>query len=361
MSLISDVNLKSDENSISFKINNPKDKAKYEIALINGIRRTILVDISSFAINREQVKFYKNTSVFNNDFITLRLALLSIMHKNIEDKDLEELEFQIVKDNKSDDIIEVTPNDFKITYKEEEINPNEIFAFPDSIICKLKPYQDINFKCFLSKGNHKDNGSYFCPVSKATYFFEMDNAELEKEVNNKKAAGELENDEEEIKKFRMIKRERCYKKTNDDKPLTYCFGIESTGELPAERIFVIGCELFRNRCENLIAKLKDDPNEEKVTINSSPTNLRAFDFMFFDENDTIGNLLQVYLYFDKDVEYSGYEIPHPLDNKLVVRLALKKKDFTEEDCVKKVIESLETIVKQIDEIKSSYLEKVKLS
>lgn len=358
MSLITDLLLNNDENTIDFKINNPKKEAKYETALINGLRRTILVDIPSFAINRDQVKFYKNSSVFNNDFITMRLALLSVIHKDILDKDLDELELNLVKENKSESIIDVTPAHFEITYKEETLKPEQVFAYTNSIICRLKPYQDINFKCFISKNTHKEGGSYYCPVSKTNYYFEMDKDGLQKEINNKKANGELE-DAEEVKRFEMLKRERVYKKTDDDKPLVYCFGIESSGEMPVESIFSIGCDLFSTRCKNLRDKLENDPEGRKCEVEQSPTNMRAFDFIIFDENDTIGNLLQVYLYYDKDVEYSGYVIPHPLDNKLIVRLALKKTDFTQEDCKKKVIECLDKVIGQIEEIKSSYLEKVK--
>ena len=358
MSLITDLHLNNDENSIDFKINNPKKEAKFETALINALRRTILVDIPSFAINREQVKFYKNSSVFNNDFITMRLALLSIIHKHISDKDLEELELNLVKDNKSENIIDVTPADFEITYKDEYIKPELVFAYTNSIICRLKPYQDINFKCFISKNTHKEGGSYYCPVSKVTYYFEMDKDGLQKEINNKRANNELE-DAEEVKRFEILRRERVYKKTDDDKPLVYCFSIDSSGEMSVENIFSIGCDLFSKKCRYLKEKIENDPDERKCEIQQSPTNMRAFDFIIFDENDTIGNLLQVYLYYDKDVDYSGYVIPHPLDNKLIVRLALKKPDFNQEDCKNKVTNCLEKIIEQIEEIKTSYLEKVK--
>jgi DNA-directed RNA polymerase subunit L len=358
MSLVTDLHLNKDENTIDFKINNTKKEAKFETALINGLRRTILVDIPSFAINREQVKYYKNSSVFNNDFITMRLALLSVMHKHILDKDLEELELNLVKDNKSEKIIDVTPAHFEITYKDETLKPEQVFAYTNSIICRLKPFQDINFKCFISKNTHKEGGSYYCPVSKVTYYFEMDKEGLQKEINNKRANSELE-DAEEVKRFEILKRERFFKKTDDDKPLVYCFCIDSSGEMPVESIFSIGCDLFIKKCRYIKEKIESDPDEKTCEVEQSPTNMKAFDFIIFDENDTIGNLLQVYLYYDKDVQYSGYVIPHPLDNKLIVRLSLKKADFTQEDCKNKVINCLDKVIEQIEEIKTSYLEKVK--
>lgn len=42
---------------------------------------------------------------------------------------------------------------------------------------------------------------------------------------------------------------------------------------------------------------------------------------FIDMHDhTIGDLLSVYLLKNKDVKYSGYKVPHPLDVKLEVKV-----------------------------------------
>ena len=39
----------------------------------------------------------------------------------------------------------------------------------------------------------------------------------------------------------------------------------------------------------------------------------AFDFIFNDEEDTIGNLLSQYLLDRENIYYVGYVIPHPLE------------------------------------------------
>jgi DNA-directed RNA polymerase subunit L len=358
MNTVTDFQFDDKNNMVSFKVNNPKQKSKYETALINGIRRSILVDINSFAINRNDVKFYKNTSVFNNDFLTMRLALLPLIHKELDKKDLDELILELKIENTTEEIIDITPEDFKISYKEQNISPNKLFAQTNMLICRLKQHQEMDIKCMITKNTHKQGGAYFCPVSKAVYKFEEDYNELQKIITQEKKDGKLDTNDD-VKKFEMLKKERYYKKTDDNKPLSYCFQIESTGEIHVKDIFTIGCDLFKDRCLTIIEKINNDPNEDKVSVEQSPTNLYAYDFTFYDENDTIGNLLQIYLFYDSDVEYAGYVIPHPLDNKLVVRMSLKKNKFTENDCKKKIESCLKIIVNQIDEIKKSYLEKAK--
>jgi DNA-directed RNA polymerase subunit L len=43
-------------------------------------------------------------------------------------------------------------------------------------------------------------------------------------------------------------------------------------------------------------------------------------FTFTDQTHTIGNLLRYYLQEDPDVQFSGYKVPHPLINELVLKV-----------------------------------------
>ncbi len=65
--------LKKSLNAIQFKINNKKEN--YEIALINGLRRIILVNLDAFCFSRESVHFQKNTRILYF-LLSLRVILM---------------------------------------------------------------------------------------------------------------------------------------------------------------------------------------------------------------------------------------------------------------------------------------------
>jgi len=173
------------------------DKSEYEIALINALRRILLVDLVSVNIDRDSVKFYENTSVFCDDFLTHRLSLLPLQVEELLKMNIEEIE--ILCDVKNDDvtIVNVCPKDFKVLQNDKEINNKKIFILEDCLFARLKYGQRLSFSCQLKKGTSKKNTSAFSLVSKAVYYFERD----EKQIK------------EEVKKIKMKKKEMnfyCY-------------------------------------------------------------------------------------------------------------------------------------------------------
>ena len=145
------------------------------------------------------------------------------------------------------------------------------------------------------------------------------------------------------------------KKTDDNKPLIYCFEIDGVGDIEVKDIFTIACDYLVNKLENINIDL-GNLNDNKIEIKKSETNISAFDFIFFDEDNTLGNLLQSYLFKDDNIEYVAYSIPHPLDNKLLLRLSLKKEsDKTNmKKNLESVINSIKLIIKNTKKLKNDY-------
>ncbi len=58
--------------------------------------------------------------------------------------------------------------------------------------------------------------------------------------------------------------------------------------------------------------------EKKVTYKADTKLKNAGKFIFRSEDHTIGNMLRMQLHTDKNVVFAGYQIPHPLEPKMVV-------------------------------------------
>jgi DNA-directed RNA polymerase subunit L len=336
--------LKKSPNSIQFKINNKKEN--YEIALINGLRRIILVNLDSFCFSRESIQFQKNTSIYNEDFMSQRFSLIPLNAKEFSKLDLTKVEahFHATCEN----VIESTSyyaKDIKLYYFEKESDDGEerkslldnskYITIPNILLANIKPTQEMICTFQVKRGNHKENGGMYCPVSKCVYFFESDS-----------------------KDESPIARERNYLKTKNLLPLIYNFELETDGMYPIMEIFSLGCDYFIKLLQNKIEEIKNIETSTTVYIETSPTNMTGFDFIFEKSDDTLGNVIQTYGIQDKEIHYIGYHIPHPLDRKLFIRLSLVNETTPRATYEKKMIQIIQRIISILEGLKSDYVKAV---
>jgi len=328
--------LKKSQNAIQFKINNKKEN--YEIALINGLRRIILVNLDAFCFSRESIQFQKNTSIYNEDFMSQRFSLIPLNAKEFSKLDLTKLEahFHATCTN----VVEPTSyysKDIQLFYYESEeekilLDNSKYITIPNILLANIKPTQEMTCTFRVKRGNHKEDGGMYCPVSKCVYYFES---------NSKDES--------------PITRERDYLKTKNLLPLIYNFELETDGMYPILDVFSLGCDYFIQLLQNKIDQIKTIETSSTVYIETSPTNMTGFDFIFEKSDDTLGNVIQTYGIQDKDIHYIGYHIPHPLDRKLFIRLSLVNEKATRNDYEKKIIQIMQQIISILEGLKSDYL------
>jgi DNA-directed RNA polymerase subunit L len=332
--------LKKSPNAIQFKINNKKEN--YEIALINGLRRIILVNLDTFCFSRESIQFQKNTSIYNEDFMSQRFSLIPLNAKEFSKLDLTKVE--VYFNATCTNVIEPTSyysKDIQIYYIEEEtqgeerktlLDNSKYITIPNILLANIKPTQEMICSFKVKRGNHKDDGGMYCPVSKCVYYFESDSKDESR-----------------------IAREKNYLKTKNLLPLIYNFELETDGMYPILDIFSLGCDYFIQLLQNKIDQIKNIETSSTVYIETSPTNMTGFDFIFEKSDDTLGNVIQTYGIQDKDIHYIGYHIPHPLDKKLFIRLSLVNDKANRNDYEKKMIKIMQQIISILEALKSDYL------
>ena len=86
--------------------------------------------------------------------------------------------------------------------------------------------------------------------------------------------------------------------------------------------------------------------------------MNGYDFIFEKSDDTLGNVIQTYGIQDKDIHYIGYHIPHPLDRKLYIRLALVNEKAIRDEYAKKMIQIMLRIISILEGLKSDYVKAV---
>lgn len=131
--------------------------------VVNAIRQTILNDIPTMAI--EDVYFHKNTSMFNSDYISQRLALIPIKadpndFKFVQSGDTSKLNsdnsivFNMTESNSGKDVIKVYTESLvwePVGEKQSQLEPIKPLFDKIPLLC-LKPTEEISCRVFCIKG-----------------------------------------------------------------------------------------------------------------------------------------------------------------------------------------------------------------
>ena len=268
---------------------------KVDYVIVNSIRRTVLSDIPIYAF---ETTVNVNTSVFNNNYIKLRMSNLPIIgiennnvfFKKVEEEDEEEsnfdegfglmddIELTIDKnvdsssinnftlylnyENKTPDIVTITTKDCDYFYKGKKINNPYKTDIP---IIKLQPEQKINLTS-VSKLETEKKSAIYSPVSICSY-----------------------------------------QQISDDE---FNFFLESRGQITEHQILERAIDNLLKNVDDLIrdmSKMKTEDGMIKVG----------------DIDHTLGNLISHFAMMEKEVEMFTYNQPHPLDPVIVFHYRLK--------------------------------------
>ena len=247
------------------------------VSLINALRRICINDIPTYAACKKSITIDKNTSIFDNDYMKLRLSQLTIpdIQVNIpflEDKFWKDVDFgdpNRLKDPNDDKIIELyvnvtneTNNNFNVTTNHIKLylNGEEIKRFDPKfplLIIQLKPNDTFSCRCIHVLGIGKLNNIW----TGGNIYYEYD-----KEEDHK-----------------------------------YIFTLESQGQMDEYELLYKACIIIKEKTDIIRFKLKD--------ITTSETNLRI---ELWDEDSTMGELINTYLQDHDKVQFSGGKKPNLL-------------------------------------------------
>ena len=270
-----------------------------DYVVLNTIRRTILSHIPNYAFT--DFNFKKNNTVFNNNYLKLRISNIPVwgIENNVEifipkkksiketiyeeenindDIDLnpetQNLNMSTLKqltmfvDYKSNDkdIMTVTTDHAKFYYAEKKIDSPYKNPIP---LVKLQPKQTVTFSVITNIGTEQQSAIY--SVASVCFYKEI--------------------------------------KEND-----FQFILESRGCMTEKKIIHIALI-------NIIDKLK---NIFKTITNNIDNKKTKGELLIMNEDNTMGNLISRGMQQHKDIKFAGYNIPHLLEDKVVIHYELKK-------------------------------------
>ena len=135
----------------------------------------------------------------------------------------------------------------------------------------------------------------------------------------------------------ISERERNYDLNTKNEPNTYNFSYENIGFFDSKELIKLGFD-------TLIEKL----NEFKTKFDDYEFKNDFYFFMIKDENDTLGNLVTSYLMDNSNIEYSGYNIEHPLKNEIIIKIKINGK---KEQLFKIINYNIDDIISMVSTLK----------
>lgn len=278
--------------------------------LVHGLNRFISSEIP--IIGMGNVNIITNMSPINGDILKDRLFQMVLDNTKIT-KSPDKYTFKLNKTNDLGNIITIYGEDIDFFEGDKSIeNP---LVYPKTPLTILKMNEEINLTGQLIEENAQNNGC-FKPISGESLVYD-DPTKPEPEEPT----------------------------LYDD---TSYYSFDNNGYYPNYELIMKGLQEFKNKLRLIIYAVEHN-DYDKVMIKKADVHFNAHDVIFEGEDYTLGNLL-TYFSTGKSL-YHSYEVPHPLEYRMIFRIQIKEND-TMDEIKKFLVKILNNIIDEYEKISS---------
>jgi DNA-directed RNA polymerase subunit L len=198
--------------------------------------------------------------------------------------------------------------------------------------------ESLSFTATAKVGTGRQNARYMPVTSRCSYGYTLDDsAERKKEMftkwlttHKKVSTTELESNStrkgELEREFATMEVQRCYKIDARGEPYSFDFIIESVGVLDPTYTVARALDVLQKKLLKY-ASIDSGDLPEGLKITPADARMKGFDFMFQNEDHTLGNLLQTWmeenLVDSGEITFVGYKVPHPLRDEMLLRVGVE--------------------------------------
>ena len=310
-----------------------------DLSIINSMRRVILSEIDNIGFffnpndysDEKDIIVITNDTPLHNEFLQHRLSMIpiNVNADELENWDDSAYKFVIDKTNNTSSLLPVYSNDIKIYDSQNKLQeklssrffPPDKFTKDYILITKLNnmPNARLHIEAKATKGNPKKTTSYGI-VSNCSLEFVVDDKLKNKEYKTYFESNKDKMDETFLKnQFETIEVERLYHRNKYREPNLFDFKITSECAISGKYIFGKALEILKSK----ILKFQ---NSDYEIVNTND----LFNIFIKNEDHTLGNLFQAMCFNEYirennnntfELKYIGYNIPHPLENILLIKIS----------------------------------------
>jgi len=277
----------------------------FPVTFVNGIRRMLLSGVPTVVI--KDVQILENTTQLPHEMMKHRVEMLPV---NVSPEDASTIrdttiELRMTAEKGTDKVLTITTDDFKVESNRSKVLMRDRDYDTPILFLRLRPSESVHIKARLGIDTQS-----ITQVMLATSMWHVDE-EVAKEERKKYV--EAGGDPAVFDNFQV---QRYYSKDETSgRPNWVDMKVESVGVLPAKDVLRYAVSALRRRLEMYMKEALENIAREKEQGSYSITLEQG--------GHTLGCLLQEVLYNDANVDFVGYDIPHPLRNTMVLRIHTK--------------------------------------
>jgi DNA-directed RNA polymerase subunit L len=320
------------------------------VSYVNTLRRAIITEVPTVGFRADMndkgattdVVIVKNSTPMTNEMLAHRIGLIPI-HADAKTWSPEKFTFKMSVKNESSEKMNINTDLITVLNEEGIQVPSSQFFHPDPITkqfillavlrgvtTKEDIPEEIEWTATATVGRGRENAR-FIAASQASYEYTRDpDPEKRKEyfdkwlLAHKKIVPEsLVSDETKRKalnaEFDTMEVARCYIQDERGEPIRFDFTVESIGVMKPESIVLRAIDEIIVKCH----KYETIPAD--VVVQPADSKILGFDFVFRNEDHSLGNLLQTWIVeniIDDNINYCGYYVPHPLQDEMILRIGV---------------------------------------
>jgi len=277
----------------------------FPVTFVNAIRRTVLSGVPTVVI--QDVQILDNTTQLPHEMMKHRVEMLPV---NVSPDDAStirdsKIELRILPDKESDKVRVITTDDFVVESNRGKILMKDRDFDKPILFLRVRPGESVHLKARL--GIDSKNASQVCGCSTKWHI------DAERAKEDRKVYIEKGGDPQAFDNFYI---QQSYSRNEKNRPDWIDMFIESVGVLSAKDILKYAVGILQTQLENYMKEAMEKINREKE--------VGSYNISIEHGGHTIGALLQEVMYSDENVDFVGYDIPHPLRNLMVLRFHTKK-------------------------------------
>lgn len=294
-----------------------------------------------------------NSTPMTNEMLAHRIGLLPIQVPDPLSWDSDKYEFVLDVVNDTTEILNVNSSDFKVFEIAADGTktpvPSSRFFSPNPItkdtclIARLRgrlpgsAAEEIRVRAKATKGIGKEHARFIptCHCAPAVWTRDEDPVKREAafkkwlNIHKKVDADALEQEPDKkavlLREFMTMEVARTVLRNDKGEPYSFDITVESRGILDSKYIVKRALEAGKLLC----AKFGDDGGvslSDDVEVKPTEKKMLGFDFIFQNQDHTLGNLLQTWLDENLigkgEITFAGYCIPHPLRPEMVITIGV---------------------------------------
>lgn len=367
-----------------------------DLAVVNAIRRIILSEIPNVAIgfdpfnpDQNDIDILVNQTALHNEFLGHRISLLPVCfdEATIDAYDPLEYAFEIKVTNTTNEPIDVTTKDIQVLRSasgsaasimdgepvdqalRDAIFPVNAITNDPILITRLKPSQgeQLHVRFRARKGIARTHARW-SPVSLCTYEFVVDDKAAKAALDELMGSDEAKDAKQRAilkNRFETLDRQKYYVKNDKHEPSMFQFKVESECRLSPVSIVNKAWTVLKDKVARLQQAMNAGTGTGVDTTVCRLDRINELDDFYawtiFDEDHTLGNLLQSMLFNllvpSQHLTFIGYHQPHPLERTIVIKLKFPSDHATPTDVLtdglRQVMATLDTLTAKWQDVTSA--------